>query len=204
VGITIHYKGNLQNVQMMPQFMEELIDISSTMKWPYYVLDEDWSKPSTAHLLTTGEQSVIAGDLALKGISIDLHPACESLSLFFTAEGILASPMTVIMYNEGEIAKSDMWNFIKTQFAPPDVHMSVVKLLKYLKKRYMPNLEVTDEGEFWDTEDKDLLVEKIRFLEEKMDSVCEILNEIDLDNTKPLSAEELGELLEERLKRGLL
>lgn len=203
MGITIHYKGKLENLELLPLMLEELIDISRIMNWQYYVLDEDWSTPSTVRLLTSGEENEIAGHLALKGISMDLHPSCESLSLFFTAEGVLASPMSVIMLNEGSITKSDVWNFIKTQFAPPDVHISVIKLFKYVKKRYIPNLEVRDEGEYWDTADEVWLVKKMGFIEGKMDRVAQILGEIDLDNTRPLTAEQLGAMLEERLKKEL-
>jgi hypothetical protein len=203
MGITIHYKGKLKNLEMLSHFMEELVDISRIMNWHWQVLDEDWSRPSTAQLLVSEEGATITGHLGLKGISIDVHPDCESLALFFMAEGILAMPMSVVMYNEGSIAKNNVWNFIKTQFAPPDVHISIIKLLKYLKKRYIPDLDVMDEGGYWDNEDKASLVENLRFIEEKMDRVAQILGEIDLDNSKPLTAEQLGDMLEERLKREL-
>ena len=117
MGITIHYKGKLENLELLPSFMEELIDISRIMHWRWQVLDEDWSKPSTAQLRVSKEAATITGDLGLKGISIDAHPDCESLSLFFMADGILAMPMSVVMYNEGSIAKDNVWNSIKTQFA---------------------------------------------------------------------------------------
>jgi hypothetical protein len=203
MGITIHYKGKLENLELLPSFMEELIDISRIMNWRWQVLDEDWSKPSTAQLHVSEDGATITGDLGLKGISIDVHPDCESLSLFFMADGILAMPMSVVMYNDGSIAKNNAWNSIKTQFAPPDVHISIIKLFKYLKKRYIPDLEVMDEGEYWEHEDKAKLIEKLRFIEEKMDRVAQVLGGIYLDNTRPLTAEQLGEMLEERFKKEL-
>ena len=41
-------------------------------------------------------------------------------------------------------------DFVKTQFAGADIHIKVVELIKELGK-YFENLEVSDEGEYWET-----------------------------------------------------
>ncbi len=50
MGITIYFKGHLENNNMIHSFIEDLTDIAETLNWEYEVLDEDWSKPSTAKL----------------------------------------------------------------------------------------------------------------------------------------------------------
>ena len=45
----------------------------------------------------------------------------------------------------------EAWVSVKTQFDSPDTHIWIIGLLKYLKKRYIANLEVRDEGEYWET-----------------------------------------------------
>jgi hypothetical protein len=35
MGITIHYRGTLANINEIGVFVEELTDIAETMKWPY-------------------------------------------------------------------------------------------------------------------------------------------------------------------------
>jgi len=44
----------------------------------------------------------------------------------------------------------------------------VIKLLKYIQKKYVDNLEVIDEGDYWQTKDAILLKGKFDFLTEKM------------------------------------
>jgi hypothetical protein len=41
--------------------------------------------------------------------------------------------------------------------------MTVIKLFEYLKKKYINNLEVFDEGSYWETKDEDLLAHKLIF-----------------------------------------
>ena len=53
---------------------------------------------------------------------------------------------------------------VKTQFAPTEIHISIIKLLKHLKNKYILDLEVLDEGCYWETEDNKLLNKKFPFL----------------------------------------
>ncbi len=40
------------------------------------------------------------------------------------------------------------------------LHISLVKLLDYLKKRYVPNLEVIDNTGYWSSRDESVLAPK--------------------------------------------
>jgi hypothetical protein len=53
-----------------------------------------------------------------------------------------------------------MQDFVKTQFAGTNVHIQVVELLQQLKP-FLASLEVEDEGEYWETADKQRLEEHI-------------------------------------------
>ena len=107
------------------------------------------------------------------------------------------------MVNEGSIKEEEAFLSVKTQFAPAEVHIAVVNLLRFLKKRYIPNLEVHDEGGYWETSDKEKLIEKMKFLDEKMDLVAKTLSEIQIENARDLSLEELAKIIEEKLKKKL-
>jgi hypothetical protein len=50
------------------------------------------------------------------------------------------------------------WNWVKTQFAPIHTHVVIIKLLRHLKTKYIHNLEVSDEGGYWDSGDMEQLV----------------------------------------------
>ena len=63
-------------------------------------------------------------------------------------------------------------NYTKTQFAPIEVHIVIIKLLKYLQQKYISNVEVWDEGDNWQTADAALLKNKMDFLTKKMDQLA--------------------------------
>lgn len=67
------------------------------------------------------------------GIKIHAHEWCEPINLVF----------------KGTILSED---FVKTQFAGPEVHEKVIGLFQIIKP-FMAKLEIEDEGEFWETGD---------------------------------------------------
>jgi hypothetical protein len=202
MGITIHYKGKLKNPALVYSVTDELKDISEIMKWDYSIMDKDWDEPMTAELLHHENRVEIKGHLPLKGIRINLHLNCESLSILFDKDGYLQSVLGMVLHNK-EIKKSESYYlFVKTQFAPPEIHIAIIKLLKYLKNKFIPDLEVIDEGSYWETEDQELLIQKISFLNRKMDQVEELISSIK-DEFNHLSTEEAINLLEKTLREKL-
>jgi hypothetical protein len=145
MGITIHYQGKLNRPDLADEFCEELEDIAKTMDWKYNVInDEPDSKP-----------------FPVKGIIISPHEKSEPLVFTFDPEGNLRNAFMLQFL--GEEPDLTWYNHTKTQFAPIDVHIAIVKLLKYLQQKYIENLKVTDEGSYWETGDADLLKTKNGF-----------------------------------------
>ncbi len=202
MGITIHYKGKLNNLEQIYSVIDELKDISEIMSWKYSILDNDWNSQLTAQLFQTENGVKITGHLPLKGITINLHPECESFYVLFDKNGNLQSVSGMVL-NPGEVESADSnFLFIKTQYAPPEIHIAIIKLLKYLKDKYISDLNVIDEGSYWVTEDQDLLIRKISFIKDKMDQVESIISSINNDFTQ-ISEHETIELLEKILKEKL-
>ena len=133
MGVTIHYRGQLDDVGLLESLRDELADIAETLGWPSATLDDDWSEPPNASL---GSGGVISGHLGLRGITITPHPKSESLDLFFDREGTIRSPMTVLMLLDGSLEPGKTGESIKTQFSDADTHIWVIGLLKYLKKKF--------------------------------------------------------------------
>ena len=46
---------------------------------------------------------------------------------------------------------------VKTQFAGWQTHLFIVHLLKYLSGKYFSELNVSDEGEYWETGNEEIL-----------------------------------------------
>jgi hypothetical protein len=78
------------------------------------------------------------------GITVFPDEWCEPLSINFEGLNIVE-------------------DFVKTQFSGPDVHVSVIKLLRKIKP-LTSSLEVTDEGEYWLTSDFNKLSENIEIV----------------------------------------
>jgi len=168
MGITIHYKGRISNINLIDEFCDELIDIAETMNWK-------------------ASERIYDEDDKIKGLSVTPHEKSESLSFFFNIEdGGLRNIMNVITKVPYNPEKPE-WDFIKTQFAPPEVHVTVVKLLQYIKKKYMPDLEVVDESDYWETGDEDLLRKKLKFLGDKIDAFGEALSSISKEDLKEIT-----------------
>ncbi len=59
--------------------------------------------------------------------------------------------------------------FTKTQFAGVQTHLSVLELLKAIEP-FFQNLKVEDEGEYWETEDIQLLAEHLSSVQKVIES----------------------------------
>jgi len=186
MGITIHYQGKLNRPDWAEVFCEELEDISKAMEWKYNVInDGPDAKP-----------------VSLRGIVISPHEKSEPLVFTFDPEGNLRNAFVILFV--GDDPDITWYNHTKTQFAPIDVHLAVIKLMKYVQQKYIGNLKVTDEGSYWETGDADLLQQKMDFLNTKMDELADLTETInrDKDNTAETLAGKIEKLLQERMQVG--
>ncbi|MFH1563997.1 MAG: hypothetical protein ABIF11_11380 [Nitrospirota bacterium] len=203
MGLSLHYRGRLVDIQQINIICEELIDIATTMNWPWVSLDEDWSRPANATMVTTGQGIQIKGYLSLKGVAFTVNPKCESLRFFFDSEGNLRDPISLTMILEGNLKPEDAWVSVKTQFSSPETHIWIIGLLKYLKKRYIPDLQVLDEGEYWETGNRETLKEKMDFIAGKIDMIANELSCANVGDISGCSDDEIASIIEELLDRTL-
>ena len=200
MGVTIHYRGHLTDIGKLEILCDELVQIAEKMDWPYTRLDEDWSQHTDVRLEHDEKGAHIVGHDGLKGVTLKPHPECESMDFFFNSECKLCDPMGLVLVSEGSIKPEDAWINVKTQFAGPEIHMWVVGLLKYIKENYIHDLEVSDEGEYWETGNIDVLKGKMNFLNEKMDVICSELSRVTGYHLKQLSSDELASMIEALLE----
>ena len=198
MGVSIHYRGRLSGTDLIASLCEDVRDIADTMGWPFHVLDDDWSVPANASL---GEDGRICGELGLKGVQITPHPESEPLVLYFDDRGYLRSPMTMLMILEGSLEPERAWVSMKTQFSSPDTHVWVIGLLKYLKKHYIPDLEVSDESDYWDTGDRRKLEESMALLDGKLNQLTAAISAGRLGDLTKLSANEIVSRIEQLMTK---
>ena len=200
MSLSLHYCGRLAEIEYIKDICDELASIAERMSWPCGRLDEDWSQRADAAIEVTQKSSQIAGHLPLKGIALTTHPKCETLKFFFDVNGHLRDPMSMVDRREDSLKPEDYWISVKTQFAGPEIHVWIVGLLKYLKKHYLPDLEVHDEGEYWDTGNFEILNKKMDFVFEKISAVRAELSRISKGHIERYSADEFATMIEALLR----
>lgn len=201
MGVTIHYRGKLDDITKLDNLCNELKDIAGWMGWETRILDDDWSDPPDARLVHNSKGAEIKGNLALKGIILHPESNVESIEFLFDREGNLRSAMNTLLICEGTLKSEDTWNFVKTQFGGADAHVWIIGLLKHVKKHYISNLEVHDDGEYWETGNRKTLENKISFINTKIDLLSNALSSERLRDVSGLSADEICDLIERILKQ---
>lgn len=200
MGTTIHYRGKINNTEDVKRLAEELEDFSQQLGWKSKRWDNDWSKPNTAKITNNDGKIRLSGHIPLKGIVLYPHKDCEPLSLTFTVGGQLVSVVGMSLIAGGKTTADSSWMSTKTQFALVEIHIAIVKLLEYLKKRYIHNLEVHDDGDYWETGDIDELKRRRDTINRGMDMLESGLKEISSNRMKGKTPEEIGDLIERIFK----
>jgi hypothetical protein len=202
MGVSIHYRGRLNDVGQLGKLCAELADIARAMGWECTPLDDDWDQPADARLEVTSAGARIEGHLGLKGVVLTPNVEAESLSFLFDREGNLRSLLDMVSILEGTLRPEDACVSVKTQFGGPQVHVWMIGLLKYLKKRYISDLEVSDEGEYWETGDMRILQGKMDFLDAKLRQMSDDLSSGRLGDLSDLSADQIAARIEQWFLEG--
>ncbi len=199
MGISIHFRGSINNLADIDQFQVELVKICEVMNWEYHLVNEDQTQPFSAKLVHSDLGAKIEGHIPLRGIIIDMDPQNESLRLLFTPEGKLSDFMLEILKHDGTLDKNFDWLSVKTQFGAVSSHVALVKLLRYLQQTYLPDLEVKDEGEYWESGDVEKLMGHRGFLTGKIMQLERALANVQFDHEP--TTEEVLQKLEEIIEK---
>jgi len=202
MGVSIHYRGRVADVRKIKTICDKLAVIVDKMNWRYTRLDEGWSQSADSTIEVTEHGSQINGHLPLKGIILTLNPKCEALQFFFDSNGNLRDPISMVIISEGTLKPEDSWISVKTQYAGPETHIWIIVLLKYLKKLHLPDLEVQDEGAYWETGNPEILKEKMDLVSEKIAAVSAELSRVTKGHIENFSADELASVIEALLRNG--
>jgi hypothetical protein len=203
MGLTVYYRGMLDDHEQAACLINELREIAEICGWEKGGLDEDWTLPPQARVVVLPGLSDyrIVGHLALKGVEILPHPSCEPVSFYFDSRGTLWSvPGRALSLDQRE-RPDQTFISVKTQFAPAEIHVAIVKLLRYIKGRYISNLEVRDEGGFWETGDIVELERRRESINRALDMLKHALSATEVLPSTLRSAEQVLRLVEDTLHR---
>ncbi len=182
MGLSIHYSAYISEKQMLDPLIEEVADICQTLNWPTHTFDNK----------------------DIKGISFS-PKGSEPVFLTFNAEGRTLSPVNIMVsdiYDGVRIDKDLIFTTsTKTQFAGIDAHIAIIKLLKYVSSKYLKNFSLSDEGNYWETNDEKVLIKQFARYEAALDSFTDLLK--GMKSVPGESAESLADRLEGIFKEKL-
>lgn len=153
MGVTLHYRGTLDDLNRLPALCAELADVAQAMGWSAVRVDDGYDAPLDARLSHDPAGAHIDRNVGLKGIVLTPDDGSESLWFCFNRDGQLRSLLGQVLILNGTLKPEESWAFTKTQFSSPERHTWIVGLLRFVQQHYVSNLEVRDEGGYWETGD---------------------------------------------------
>jgi len=201
MGITIFAQGKINRIEDIPLMIADLKAIAEEHKWKYHIIDDDFDIQPNATLTPrdSGASSVaIEGSLGLKGIILNVESGSEPLSILFDRSGVLTDMFQQISWIEtnGSNERSSM---CKTQFGSIDSHIQIIEILDLVKRKYITDLTVNDEGAYWETRDRRILAEKRILLGHYLRHTEKVISSIELSGDEVQDPDALARRIEEAL-----
>lgn len=202
MGVTISYTGRLPDIARLPLLVAAIQEAAARRDWPYDLVDERIL--GTAETLVSrelGPPDIVTLD---DGIEIEVEnigvaseyapvddrwrgiivfpPESEPVWITFGRDGRMITYLAgEESYSQPGIYLANTYLFTKTQFAGVEVHIGVCELLR-LCLQHGVELDVTDEGDYWETGDRQRLAERLGFLDAAIGAVSrqagKIVNDI--------------------------
>jgi hypothetical protein len=157
MGITIAYRGRLADITRVEDFEDRLLDYALETGAQVRVW-RTWADDNPERMV--------------RGVILGLAPGQESTSLLLSPEGWLIG-LTDIQDAEDGRLKEPPWCWVKTQFGPVEGHVVLVEMLTALKREFLADLEVSDDGGYWETRDLAELVRKQSMTQRAIDGLAE-------------------------------
>lgn len=185
MGVTIHYGGTLKSIELVDDLVDEIVEVCNANDWKYQIVD------TRTHENTDPNDPLPH----LKGISFGTDES-ESIWYTFNESGMLLSPMVALFqqHEPEQMEGLDHHAFTKTQSAGPDYHIKLVNIMKYVAKKYFTIWNVNDKSQYYETGDKDHLVECMGIIDRSLAALNDAFAEHGEDMTHK-SEEEIKEFI---------
>ena len=183
--IYIKFGGTVDDKRVIRLIEEEFIDIAEISGWKYELVSENFrtlTNRANKELFLAGAEKEDAegfyplnsSDVFLEGISLALAPNMDPLRFVFDK----AQKLSTISFSSAEanspnskfaVKKYEFlyYPYIKLVTNNHENHTKAVKILEYVKKKYIRDLEVIDTSFYWENRDEEAL--KVRFWKQRKD-----------------------------------
>lgn len=131
--------------------INEVRDIVEVFNWKYNIYEEEF--PKNNDFDDSYNESIY-------GISFT-PPECETVSICFLSNRKMSDHVLLKFFGKTSDEPNEEYLYmlsVKTQYAGVEIHKYIIELFRYLNKQeYFENLEIIDEGKYWETGDENLL-----------------------------------------------
>ncbi len=183
MGLSFHYSGTIKTKADLPLLIDEVETLAKTHKWEYQVFETRFHQ--NKHPYDNGD--------CIYGISFT-PPKSETVDICFAANGKMSSLLHQQMWKNSDLPNAEDYMYllsVKTQSAGMQVHSIIIDFFRYISKKYLKDFELTDEGEYWETNDLQVLKKQFGRYNKIMGSF-----QLGMESTPPKSKENLIKYLE--------
>lgn len=155
MGLSIHYSGSIVGPDCLSELISEVQDIATAYGWQYTAFNHNFPEN---HFGRSSYNNQIYGICFTP-------PGCESVYISFLSNGKISTPIQLSCFGNTDDEAEKKYLYIvsvKTQFAGAEIHMILVQLMRYLSQKYFARFNMSDEGNYWETSDENLLKENFR------------------------------------------
>lgn len=153
MGLSFHYSGKIKDKEKLPELIEEVKTLAQSHDWKYEVYN-------------TGFAQAPADDEDIKhklyGISFT-PPGCEEVDICFLKNGKMSNLVNLIFWSQPKNTDEAEYLYmmsVKTQYAGLEVHAVIIDFFRYISTKYLNGFKLNDEGQYWETNDKNVLKEQ--------------------------------------------
>ena len=157
MGVSIHYRGSISDLDCVEDFENRALDLTLDFGGMARIWRSSADKEPRR---------------MIRGIILNLFPGQETTSLLIAPEGWIIN-LSQVEDAESGLLTEPPWCFVKTQFGPIEGHVALVEMLDVLKKEFFHNLEVRDEGEYWETRNLTTLIAKTGIVQASIERLAE-------------------------------
>lgn len=153
----VHFQGTIPDTQHREALLRELTACAKSMEWGCLDVDDR--------------------DAGLAGVVLQPTNKLEPIPFLFDAEGRLHALGDLLMPDGEPI----LWVSVKTHYAGTEGHEVLIRFLRHIQTRFMPELRVEDESGFWEHQDEAKLKAYFEMLDRFADRFSDhLLNDVAL------------------------
>jgi hypothetical protein len=183
MGLSIHYSGAIKAKHLLPDLIAEVKTLAETHKWDYFIFENSFSATQD----NRDNTELIYG--------ICFTPTgSETIDICFSQNGRMTSLLHQRMWQDASPEEAEKYMYllsVKTQAAGVETHAIIINFFKHISSKYLKDFELSDEGYYWETGDKQILKNQFRKYSRVLDSFS-----LAMESTPPESKEKILDYLE--------